>query len=96
MTPEDLPDDERPAGETDETDADADGEPATEVGDLVEYEAVQAQDRLWIKAVVPLLQLRPPDAPRNGRVQFAFDRMQVAACERLARILSSDLPAVDG
>ena len=52
----------------------------------------------WLKAVVPLLQLRTQETDTgvvpgvcSGRVQFAFDRMYVAACERIARILRSDL-----
>jgi hypothetical protein len=56
------------------------------------------QHRLWLKAVVPLLQLRTQETDTgivpgvcSGRVQFAFDRMYVAACERIARILRSDL-----
>jgi hypothetical protein len=56
------------------------------------------QHRLWLKAVVPLLQLRTQETETgvvpgacSGRVQFAFDRMYVAACERIARILRSDL-----
>jgi hypothetical protein len=56
------------------------------------------QLRLWLKAVVPLLQLRTQETDTgiipglcSGRVQFAFDRMYVAACERIARILRSDL-----
>jgi hypothetical protein len=63
--------------------------------DFVRYEAFEAQGRLWIKAVAPILQLRPHDATQNVRLQYALDRLQIAACERLIRILSSDLPALD-
>ncbi len=48
-------------------------------------------DRLWLEAVLPILQNPPADLHPNPRVQFALDRLQVAACERAVRILSSDL-----
>jgi hypothetical protein len=58
------------------------------------------QQRLWLKAVVPLLQIRSQEPDSGGvipaassRVQFAFDRMYIAACERISRILRSDLPS---
>ncbi|WP_165221970.1 hypothetical protein [Aquisphaera insulae] len=51
-------------------------------------------NRLWIKAIVPLLQLRSVEDVPAGRVGFAFDQMQIAACERLSRILRSDLDAL--
>jgi len=76
-------------------------DPETEVeteipaDDFVHYEAFEAQNRLWIRAIVPIMQLRAPEAHGNARVRFAFDRLQIAACERLARILSSDLPTVE-
>ena len=64
---------------------------------------VDVQNRLWLKAVVPLLQLRSQEADSgvtplavSGRVQFAFDLMYIAACERIARILRSDLPSNQG
>lgn len=63
--------------------------------DFVRYEAFEAQNRLWIRAIAPIVQLRAPDARGNARVQFAFDRLQIAACERLVRLLSSDLPVVE-
>jgi hypothetical protein len=56
-----------------------------------EYVDPDVQSRLWLKAVVPLLQLRSHEADPNGRVQFAFDLMYIAACERIARILQSDV-----
>jgi hypothetical protein len=58
---------------------------------IQEYVDPDVQSRLWLKAVVPLLQLRSHEADPNGRVQFAFDLMYIAACERIARILQSDL-----
>ena len=56
-----------------------------------EYVDPDVQSRLWLKAVVPLLQLRSHETDPNGRVQFAFDLMYIAACERIARILRSDV-----
>jgi hypothetical protein len=67
-------------------------EPGTE--EMVpEYADTNVQNRLWLKAVVPLLQLRSHETDPSGRVQFAFDLMYIAACERVARILRSDLPS---
>ena len=56
-----------------------------------EYVDADVQSRLWLRAVVPLLQLRSHETDPNGRVQFAFDLMYIAACERIARILRSDV-----
>ncbi len=57
---------------------------------------LESQQRLWLKAILPLLQLRSPDADPSDRVQFAFDQMAIAACERAARILRSDLQPEQG
>ena len=75
--------------------ADAQGETeADEEQDLaVDDAADEAQSRLWIRALTPLLQLRKHDSDPSDRVQYAFDLMYVAACERVARILRSDLGA---
>ena len=51
------------------------------------------RQRLWIRALTPLLQLRVHTTDPSDRVQYAFDKMYVAACERVARILRSDLGA---
>jgi hypothetical protein len=64
--------------------------------DLVaEALAVEAQRRLWLRAIVPLLQLRSHDSDPSGRVQLAYDLMHIAACERASRLLQSDPPAED-
>jgi hypothetical protein len=52
---------------------------------------LESQQRLWLKAILPLLQLRSPDSDPSDRVQFAFDQMSIAACERVVRILRNDL-----
>jgi hypothetical protein len=53
----------------------------------------ESQKRLWLRAIIPLLQLRSHDSDPSGRVQLAFDLMHIAACERASRLLRSDLPA---
>jgi hypothetical protein len=75
-----------------------------------EYVDLDVQNRLWLKAILPLLQIHSQEADSGetplagptagcrgtGRVQFAFDQMYIAACERVARILRSDLPYDQG
>jgi hypothetical protein len=53
--------------------------------------ADEGQHRLWVRALVPLLQLRTQETDPSPRVQLALDRMIVAACERVGRICRSDL-----
>ena len=57
----------------------------------VDDAADEGRQRLWIRSLTPLLQLRSHETDPSSRVQFAFDQMYVAACERVARILRSDL-----
>ena len=59
------------------------------VAELIDLET---QKRLWVRALVPLLQLRSQESDPSGRVQLAQDMMHIAACERIGRILRSDLP----
>jgi hypothetical protein len=70
-------------------------EPDPEILDLeqdaLEAAATDGQARLWIRSLTPLLQLRSRETDPSSRVQFAFDQMYVAACERVARILRGDL-----
>jgi hypothetical protein len=76
---------------------DAQIEPKAETddqGDLLDDAVAEdAQQRLWLRSIIPLLQIRSHDSAPSSRVQFAFDQMFVAACERVARILGSDLSA---
>lgn len=58
------------------------------VADVIDLET---QKRLWVRALIPLLQLRSRDSDTSGRVQLALDLMHIAACERVSRILRSDL-----
>jgi hypothetical protein len=52
---------------------------------------LETQQRLWLRAIIPLLQLRSHDSDPSGRVQLAFDLMHIAACERVSRIVRADL-----
>ena len=82
------------SGESASTPAEGDDPGAEDI--KPDYPDSDVQNRLWLKAVVPLLQLRSHETDPSGRVQFAFDQMYVAACERVARILRCDLPASPG
>jgi hypothetical protein len=63
------------------------------VADLIDLEI---QKRLWLRALIPLLQLRSHDSDPSGRVQLAFDLMHIAACERIRGLLRSDPPDDQG
>lgn len=60
--------------------------------DIQAYIDEEVQKRLWLRTIIPLLQLRSHDTDPSGRVQLAFDLMHIAACERVARILRNDTP----
>jgi hypothetical protein len=69
-------------------DPDEDNSPDDDlVADVIDLET---QKRLWLRAIIPLLQLRSRDSDPSGRVQLAFDLMHIAACERVSRLLRSD------
>ena len=53
----------------------------------------ESQKRLWLRTIIPLLQLRSHDSDPSSRVQLAYDLMHIAACERASRLLRSDLPS---
>ena len=55
---------------------------------------LETQKRLWLRALIPLLQLRSRDSDPSGRVQLAFDLMHIAACERIRRLLRSDFRTI--
>lgn len=59
--------------------------------DPVDAAACEVERRAWLRAIVPFLQLRSHDTDPSPRVQLAFDRVHVAACERAVRLLNSDL-----
>jgi hypothetical protein len=81
---------------------DAGGQPPAEAtenedfdDDIPDFVDPEVQHRLWLRAVVPLLQLRSHETDPSQRVQFALDQMYIAACERVARLLRSDLADQD-
>ena len=57
----------------------------------VDDAADEGRQRLWIRSLTPLLQLRNHDSDPSDRVQLAFDKMFISACERVARICQADL-----
>ena len=59
--------------------------------DPVDEAACDLQRRAWLKVITPLLQLRSHDTDPSPRVQLAYDLMAIAAAERAARLLRSDL-----
>lgn len=50
-----------------------------------------ADQRAWLKAAHEIVAARFERTDPSDRVQFALDMMVVAACERVGRILRSDL-----
>jgi len=63
---------------------------------LAEVIDLETQKRLWVRALIPLLQLRSRETDPSGRVQLALDLMHIAACERIRRLLRSDLSENEG
>jgi hypothetical protein len=63
------------------------------VADIIDLES---QKRLWVRALIPLLQLRSRESDPSSRVQLALDLLHIAACERIRRLLRSDLPDEKG
>ena len=58
---------------------------------LAEVIDLETQKRLWVRALIPLLQLRSRESDLSGRVQLALDLMHIAACDRIRRLLRSDV-----
>jgi hypothetical protein len=77
--PEQLPDGDDAAEELTADD---------QVAAALDYEA---QQRLWLRAIIPLLNMRSHDTDPSPRVQLALDLMHVAACERVGRLMQGDL-----
>ncbi|MFO0892139.1 MAG: hypothetical protein U0790_23750 [Isosphaeraceae bacterium] len=94
--PADLTGPGREAEDESRAAAAADDESEPEQAESVAQAESDAQRRLWLRAVIPLLQLRSHDTDPSCRVQFAFDQMYISACERVARILRCDLEAGPG
>ncbi len=59
---------------------------------LIEAIESEAQQRLWLRAILPILAARSRDSDPSAHVQLALDLMHIAACERVCRIMRSDLP----
>lgn len=62
--------------------------------EMAEFLSLQTNDRLWLRAALPLVQLatKVDAATTHERVRHAVNDMAIAACERAARIFRSDLP----
>ncbi len=58
---------------------------------LIDAAADDAQRRLWLRAITALLQIRSIEPDPADRVQRALDRLWIAAADRAARILRSDM-----
>jgi hypothetical protein len=69
----------------DQAEADQDAEA------LIDAAAQDAQQRLWLRAIIEILKQRSGERDHSDRVAFAEDQLMVAAYERAARILRSDL-----
>lgn len=67
------------------------------VDEMAEFLSLQGNDRLWLRAAMPLIQLatKVDGLTTHERVRHAINDMAIAACERSARILRSDLPPLD-
>jgi hypothetical protein len=75
----------------DESDPPVDPEHSTvdeKIEAALDYEA---QLRLWVRAILPLVQLRSHESDPSPRVQLALDKMHIAACERIERLMRSDI-----
>jgi hypothetical protein len=56
----------------------------------------ETQQRLWVKSLRTVLELRSHDSDPSDRVQLALDLMVIAVCERVSRICRSDVPPDQG
>ena len=53
--------------------------------------ANRAEVREWILALSKIANDRSTTLDRSARVQFAYDMMHIAVCERATRLLNSDI-----
>jgi hypothetical protein len=53
----------------------------------------ELQQRLWIRTALEVIKTRTQESDPSPRVQLAFDLMQIAAAERIARLMGTDLAA---
>jgi hypothetical protein len=75
----------------DEKDKSADDLEAAADEDLQLAIAQERERRQWLRAIVPLIQSRKSESDPSPRVQLAQDLMHIALCQRVARILMSDV-----
>lgn len=70
---------------------------AAKLYDDVWHELLAADDvqLRWLRILTNLIYNRNTVSDPSDRVQLAFDFVYIAACERMRRILNSDLPGVD-
>jgi len=61
--------------------------------DPVDEAAFEAQQRLWIRALAPIVSLAAQHEWADPRVRYAVDMAAVAAAERIVRICGGDLMA---
>ena len=84
-----LPD---PEPEPMDDDRGDDGEPTLDEA-VAEAVSIEENHRSWIRACIGVLKLRSHGSDPSARVQLADDLMHIAVCERVARLMHSDLPA---
>ena len=81
--------------DTDPTTDEAQTDPEVEVEEDATEVEVEAANLLSLDDILPLSKYQLPlgewDQPPTERVRFAMDMLVIAACERRARILRSDL-----
>jgi hypothetical protein len=54
--------------------------------------AYEGQQRLWLRALIKVVELKPSDDDHNPRVQLALDWMRLAAAEAIGRICARVSP----
>lgn len=85
-----LPPDPNPNAEPD-PDSDSDLETADPIETAAELLADEAQQRLWLKVLTPILAQRSHETDPNPRVEEAYCRLYMAAANRAARICRADM-----
>jgi hypothetical protein len=80
----------RPAAGPGPIDGDDAAEPTEE--DMAEsFGDIQLEYRLWLRSMMALVDLRNRESDPSPRVQLALDFVAIAACERIVRIIHTDL-----
>lgn len=77
-------------------DCDPDNVETMSVEQVIDYAVNEdLNQRAWVRTLVGFMQTRCHGTDPSARVQLAFDLTYIAACERLRRILESDLPEIE-